>query len=284
MLEAVSAESTKLLRHKATWFLVWAYPIAMLTVFAIALLLDLFGIGPQQSGEPQGADGWVRDTAVIWQLATSNFGRLLVAAYAAVAFAGEYGWNTWKLIVPHRSRTALLGAKYVTVFALLFGTFALTGLLTAGLSFAVDRITGDSIPAGVTLAAVLEMQGRAALATVVPLLFTIAYASLAAILTRSMMAALAISFVLGTFEQLFTAWGGILYAYAPGLIGPLYYILPGYHIANLIDWLVEGQGMAVPLGAEVAALPWPVSLAAAGGWTVALIALAIWRFRRQDIN
>ncbi|HEX8526673.1 ABC transporter permease [Allosphingosinicella sp.] len=283
MISVLSAEATKLLRHRATWFLVWIYPLGMIAVFFIALMLDFFGAGEAPS-EPQTAEGWVRDSAVIWQLATSNFGRFLIAAYAAVAIAGEYGWNTWKLIVPHRARRALLGSKLITVFALLYLGLGLAGLLTAGLSWVQDRLTGDSIPDGVTLAAVLEMQGLAALATLLPMLFTLAYAALAAVLTRSMVATLVIAIVVGTAEQLFTAYAGIFYPSAPGLISALYHFLPGYHLANLIEWIVEGQGMDVALPGGGGPLGWQASLAVAGGWAAGLIALTLWRFQRQDIN
>ena len=40
---------------------------------------------------------------LIWDVPDNAVGRYLICAFVAVVFAGEYGWNTWKLIVPHRA-------------------------------------------------------------------------------------------------------------------------------------------------------------------------------------
>jgi ABC-2 type transport system permease protein len=66
---------------------------------------------------------WLDNAADFWDAPSSGLVRMLVGAFIAVVFAGEYGWNTWKLIVPHRSRTTLIAAKYVVSLGLLYAAF-----------------------------------------------------------------------------------------------------------------------------------------------------------------
>ena len=71
------------------------------------------------------AAGWIETSVDFWNVPAHPFGRYLLGAFVAVVFAGEYGWNTWKLIVPHRARNSLIAAKYVVALALLACGFAL---------------------------------------------------------------------------------------------------------------------------------------------------------------
>ena len=282
MLEALAAESLKLGRHKATWFLVWIYPILFTIIFLIAIAVGMAGADPPDS---QRLDEWIGETALIWGVPGNSVGRFMIAAFVAVVFAGEYGWNTWKLVVPHRSRSALIAAKYALVLILLTSSFALTALITVFGSWAEDVLTGDTVPAGITASALAAEHGRAALTALAPALLTIGYASLAAILTRSMVAALVISIVVVSIEQLLFNFAPMLSARFPSLIWGLYHGLPGYHLANLGHWTGEGaaHSVAFPSGAVVG-LGWTTSLAVLGAWIAGLIGATFALFRRQDIN
>ena len=282
MLEALSAEALKMSRHKATWFLVWLYPIAFTLVLLIAIVAGLTGFDDPAS---QTLADWVEDTAVIWFVPNNAMGRYLIAAFVAVVFAGEYGWNTWKLIIPHRSRTSLIAAKFALVVLLLAVAFTLAALLTIFLSWADNVLTGDTIPAGITAALLWDTHWRAALAAVPPVLVTLGYASLAAVLTRSMIAALVIAIVATTVEQIIFAYAVPMSVKFPGAIGFLYPTLPGYHLGNLSEWVREGQGLSVPFPAgNVVAFGWTTSVAVIAAWVLLLAGGALLAFRRQDIN
>ena len=71
---------------------------------------------------------------------------------------------------------------------------------------------------------------------------------------------------------------------APGLVGGLYRVLPGYHLANLGEWLTGGQVLLVPFPSGAFSTTPAVSFAVVAIWTLALIALTFRVFRRQDIN
>ncbi len=281
MLDAISAETTKLLRHRATWFLVWIYPVGIIFAFILAVGHDFMRQSPQ--GAPVLAAKWIEQTTAVWYVPA--YASVLVGAFAALVFAGEYSWNTWKLVVPHRRRSVLMAAKYATMAGLLFAAFILTAGLTIFLTWLEDFLTGDPMPTGITLAALAEAHWLQALAALGPLLWTMAYTSLAAILTRSMLAALTISLVFDGVEGLFRGLAGQLSTYAPDLVLALYRGLPGYHLANLESWIVDGVAVQTrfPTGAVVEA-SWPVSLAVAASWIIGIVALAMFRFQRQDIN
>jgi ABC-type transport system involved in multi-copper enzyme maturation permease subunit len=282
MFDALSAEALKMRRHKATWLLVWMYPIAFTAIMIIGIVAALVEAKPP---EPDTAVNWMNDTSMIWHLPGNSFGRALIAAFVAVVFAGEYGWNTWKLIVPHRSRTSLIGAKFALVLILYAVAFTLTAVLTIVLSWLANVVTANPLPPGISAAGLWTVHWKAALSATPPLLITLGYASCAAVLTRSTIAALVIAFVATTVEQLIFTFGPLLAAKFPTVGPALFHALPGYHLANLGRWIDEGAAVERPFpGGEIVALDWTVSLAVVVLWFAVLTGGALLAFRRQDIN
>ena len=281
MLSAISAEAAKLLRHRATWFLVWIYPIGITIVFFLAAGEAFFSPDPPKPA--LAASKWIEQTTIVWLVPA--FATVMIGAYAALVFAGEYSWNTWKLVVPHQARWKLIAAKYVTLFGLLFLAFMLTAVLTTFYTWAENKVDGQPISDAVTMKALVEAHWLQALAALAPLLWTLAYTSLAAVLTRSMLAALTISLVIDGVEGIFGQVAGELSKYAPNLVIPLYQALPGYHLNNLENWIVEGAALQrkFPNG-TIMELPWTSSLAVAAAWIFGIGAVTLMRFQKQDIN
>jgi ABC-2 type transport system permease protein len=285
MRDAVAAEALKFRRHRATWGLVWIWPIGTVVIWLFAIIVNLAMDGTDGSvGSGAGAAGWIGDAVSFWNVPGHSFGRYLAGAFVAMMFAGEYGWNTWKLIVPHRARTTLIAAKYVVALGLLGLGFLLGAIAFNLFGWLEDVITGDPIPPGITIGALAGAHGLAALAAVAPVLLTTAYVSLAAILTRSPVGALVIGLVVTTFESLFVSFAPVLEPYAPALVGALYSALPGYHLANLGSWITQGAALDVAFPSGAFSAPWAASLAVASGWVALLVGLTFWAFRRQDIN
>ncbi|HEY7809976.1 MAG TPA: ABC transporter permease [Allosphingosinicella sp.] len=282
MLQAMSAELMKLTRHKATWFLVWLYPVGLLIIFTLMISGNLVSDAAPKQPE---LESWLRETALVWSAPGSTFGRYLLAAFVSVVFAGEYGWNTWKLIVPHRRRSSLIAAKYLSILLLFLIAFTLAAIITVLGQMLEDTLSGDTIPAGVSLGALLRVHGNTALASLAAALITIGYASLAAVLTRSTIAALVIAIVAVTVEQLLFNFAPVFSVKAPGLVSFLYHVLPGYHLANLGSWINTGTGIEATLPrVGTIALSWQASAAAAVAWILGLAALTFVTFRRQDLN
>jgi hypothetical protein len=199
-------------------------------------------------------------------------------------FAGEYGWNTWKLIVPHRSRATLIAAKYAVVLALVYLAFVLAGLIFMAMTMLEDVVTGDPLPAGITAGALALAQLQGLVASLPPILVAIAFASLVSIMTRSTTATIVISVIYITVEQLFFTFGPMLSLYLPGVVELFYQILPVYHVQNLVSWATEGAAQRVPFPSGDLAYGWPLSLGIIGAWIGLMVGLTFFFFRRQDIN
>ncbi len=283
MFSVISAEALKLTRHRAVWGLVWIYPIVLLGILVIVSIASMSGAGGVE--QMKSAAGWADDAADFWNAPPNTIIRLLVAGFVAIAFAGEYSWNTWKLVVPHRNRWQLIAAKYAVTFFLLLTAFILAAGVFNLIVWTEDVLSGDPIPQDVTAGMVLAEHWSGLLTNIAPLLLTIAYASFASVLTRSMVGALVVSIVLIAIEQVVLNLGPILSMYAPQLIELLLYVLPGYHATNIGNFLQEGAAYQVPLmGGTMVSTSLGVSLAVAAAWIIGFIALTFWRFGRQDIN
>jgi hypothetical protein len=281
MLDAISAELLKFRRHRATWGLVWIWPIGVTLVLLLAIAIQ---VAKGEVGHGASALSWIDDAADFWQIPAEPIGRYLAGAFVAVVFAGEYGWNTWKLIVPHRARTSLIAAKYVVALALLACGFLLGAALFNLLIWLKDLATGTPIPAGITAGELLKAHALGGLAAFVPILLTTAYVSLAAILTRSTVAALVIGLVITTLEQLFRVFAPMLEPFASGLVGGFYQVLPGYHLKNLAEWLTEGHVLTAPFPSGPFSMAPTASFLIVAAWILGLTALTFRVFRRQDIN
>lgn len=285
MLEALSAEFLKFRRHRATWSLVWIFPIGIVVIYAIGIAVQLARGSPPEE-DPNSAALWVQNAASFWNAPTNGLVRYLVAAFTAVVFAGEYGWNTWKLIVPHRPRASLIGAKYVAVIVLLYAAFVAAALLMTGMRWLEDVATGDPIPDGIGFAALAWAHWQGLVATLPAVLLTVAYASVAAILAGSTTAAIVIGIVVTTLEELFRSFGSALAYTVPGAEA-LYQVVPGYHVANLATWIQHGQARLLQLpfpSGNAMGWGWEASLAVVAAWVVGLVALTFYRFGRQDLN
>mgnify|MGYP000996612277 CR=1 FL=1 len=284
MLDAFSAEALKLRRHRATWFLVWIFPIAALVLYSVAILVQL-GRGLPPSPVAPALDSWLDNAANFWSLPRSGFGRIMVTAYVAVVFAGEYAWNTWKLIVPHRARASLIAAKFAVSLLLVYAAFFAAALLVNFLGWLPGALKGDAMPEGITAGGIAAAHLKGLAASLPGVLLSAAIAALAAILTRTTAAAIVIGIVVITLEQLFTTFGPVLSLYLPGVVEGLYNALPGYHLGNLTGWILDGSGRIVPFPNETTiAWGWEGSLAIVTAWIGGLMALSFWRFGRQDIN
>jgi ABC-type transport system involved in multi-copper enzyme maturation permease subunit len=283
MLDAISAEALKFGRHRATWFLVWIYPIGFVILAVLGIMIGL----TRTNGLSAAPDvsKWIEGTAAIWYVPPHVLGRYFISAFTAVVFAGEYGWNTWKLVVPHRARGSLIAAKFAITFLLLYAAFVATGLLAILLTFVSNLLIGDPIPSGITAAALAEAQWLGAIKALPAVLLTVAYTALAAVLTRSMIAALVIGLVITTAEQTFLGLAPMLAYYAPGLVSIVYQLLAGYHFENLASWIGGGAAYEVRLPESgPIAMSWATSLVALAAWTCGLAGLTWISFKRQDIN
>lgn len=283
MTDAISAELLKLLRLRATWLLAWVYPIVIAFLVAAILLYGLASGRPS----PQAANAatWSAESANFWLFPQTTFGRYLIASFAVFCTASEYGWNTWKLIVPARARWQLLTAKLVAAFALLLAAFVAADMIALAGAALNAALVGPTVPSGVSAGLIAGDHFHGFASVLAPTLYTVALATLLSVLTRSALAALLLSVALITLEGLLPLAALAAYGYAPTLAQGLAEALPFYHLANVRSWLQEGVGLVLPLGADAklaASLGW--SLFVTSIWTLLFAAAAILHFTKQDFD
>ncbi|MBW3617706.1 MAG: hypothetical protein KY446_08125 [Proteobacteria bacterium] len=278
MLELFYAERIKLLRHRATWFLVWVFPIGVSAVLTGLTIHQMIKGQAPANGPAETPAGWIADSIVPWRIPANAVGRYLLAAFTALAFGGEYGWNTWKLIGPHQSRGRLLLTKYAVVLGLIVTSLVLMAVLGTLGVWMNGLLTDKPAPAGIGFAALLAANGRAATATLLVVLLTVAYASAGATLTRSTLAGTVIAIVAVTAESVIGQLG-------PRFLSPtVYQMLPPYHLDNLGSWIGQGKASARRFPQAVVSLHWGWSLLSYAVWTGGLVTLTVTAFRKQDLN
>ena len=283
MLDALTAEALKMRRHLGTWLMVWIYPIAIFLIAAATLVYSAV-VPAEPAAVPQPAAAWIADSAIIWRAPGSAIGRILIAGFVALLFAGEYSWNTWKLIIPARRRWQLIVAKWVVAVGFVFAAYAITDLIILASEW-VSSLQGNAIPDGVTMAEIVAVHARAAVYALLPIAYATAFAGMVAVLTRSILATVIVSIGLVIAEGMLPLLGIFFHARAPDLTRFLIETLPPYHVLNLIGWANSRTGLVSPLGPDAnVALGWGTSLGALVAWIGVAMAITMARFVRQDLN
>ncbi len=201
---------------------------------------------------------------------------ICVLIAAATLYAGDYRWETWRLISARNDRVSLILAKVgvvkilailSSVFFLIAGTIFLTAeavIYARGVSFAV---TGSEL---------WEALLVWLLSYVRIIQFTM-MALIAAVMTRSLLAALFIPWALG-FAQSLLGTAMPLLGWEPQMWAPQL-LLPGLAYDTLKDAVAPG-----PLPAPLTdAVIWKSALGLTL-WTLLPLAGALAWFKRQDLS
>jgi ABC-type transport system involved in multi-copper enzyme maturation permease subunit len=283
MLSAVRAEALKLCRHPATLFLIWIYPIFAALAVGLPILAALMS-GARPPAAAIDAHHWARQTAMMLEAPYGAFGRILFAGFVAVVFAGEYGWNTWKLVIPARSRVQLMVSKWVVASAMLVVALIAADLLILAGTLARSALLGPPLPAGLSVGLVAGVHVKVALGIWSPMLSTLAFASLVAVLTRSILPTVLLAIGAVLVEPLLGFLALTASPYAPKLVGVLLKASPFYNTANL-EAASKGGGLTLALAqGERLSLAPSASMAILGVWAVLAAAAALLRFERDDLN
>lgn len=269
LADAVAAERFRLIRDRTGLF--WGFLFAPLVSLVLGLggqLLTALFRAPRIPAAMK-ADIAGRMVAAIsgWPLL---FAMLFMLVGAAAIFAGDYRWETWRLIVPRNSRLNLLLGKFVVyaewtaislvLLALVGVVLQVTGVIILGGGLSGPRSGGVFLGqfAGVFAISWLEV------------LLAGALAALIGVLTRSTLGAvlagqglLVLQSLVGTMAQA-PSWKTLA--------------LPAYS-ARLLKVFVQSPSGMRPENGPVA-----LGLALMVFWLVALAAGAIALFLRQDLT
>jgi ABC-2 type transport system permease protein len=287
LVDAIRAEGFRLSRNRTALF--WSLAFVPILSVAIGALTSfvLKGsetriLGDEKMPEELKAAlaGGTLDMADALVTAAGNLANPLVLLFvligAATLYAGDYRWETWRLITARNSRINLLLAKLavVAVLALTAMGFMLVASLIENL------IKAAVFERSLTFALTGEMAGQflgfAALSGLRILQFAM-MGMLAAVVTRSLLAALFVPLVFG-----------IAQFFSPQMLGPMG-VMPDAWLSVLVNpgAATDAIQAAIAGGVRAAALPdglLPKAWVSLTLWTVVPLAGALAWFRRQDLS
>ena len=271
-----------------TGCMIWIFPALAVLATILALLAAAFSSSFREgmSAEPI---LWTDVAIMPWLIPNNPVGRGLLLGFTAVLFAGEYQWNTWKAIVPRAQRVPLILVKFVTVALFVVFAFALMSIiLTLGMGM-VSLATGASYGPSFGSAVLTEFAkdyGLQMLYAFISTIIAAGYASLAAMITRSILGSAITGIVVSIAEtMLFLPLYLIAELLGKEGILHIYRFVPGINLLNLFAWL-NGEtpgGLEMPSG-EVIVDSLLFSEVVLLGWVVGLIAFTAYLFQRQDIT
>jgi ABC-2 type transport system permease protein len=190
LADAIAAENLRLTRNRATFF--WGF----LFIPLLALMSEIVGRLFMHGELPAELRALPVDMA---DQLVKSFGEaggpmtvLLSLIGAAVLFAGDYRWETWRLVTPRASRASLFLAKTATFAAWALVTILLIGILDALVAWIGGLIDGSRLTFELQMGEFLRRLFAVTLMSWVQLLFAGSLAALAATATRSMIAAIMI--------------------------------------------------------------------------------------------
>jgi ABC-type transport system involved in multi-copper enzyme maturation permease subunit len=271
----------------ATLLLIWIFPIT--AAFSAVMMCVLVLISPEaralfRSGALV-VELWNRLVPEIWNLPNSWLGRMLLVGFAAFVFAGEYQWRTWKNIVPRSRRIALILTKFVVIGALVALAFlSALAILSLGTGLAIGLAGGKltSLPVD-RLAGLAADSALLAVVTLLSTTIAAGFAALAGIGTHSILGGVLIGLGATGGEQfLLMALGQVAIWLNNLRLLELIRFTSTYNVANLMSWISDGSSTTMLFGLASDSLAF--SLVVLAAWVLALIAMAVVLFQRQDID
>lgn len=271
--------------------LIWIFPITTAAFIALAALILALSSQARADFAVDEEFLWTNMALAAWNFPNHPFLRIILLGFAAVVFAGEYQWSTWKNTVPRNQRVALIVIKFFTlgvfvVFAFVLMSIILAvgwGLLAqmAGAPYG-PKLTGDVFT---TFVGDYTVQASTAFTTTI---IAAGYAALAGMITRSILGGVLVSFVITLGEA-----GSIIGLIIVGNLLDIrdivhaYRFTPTYNVVNVLTWINDKHAANMDVfedGAIVFTDSLAFSLVVLAAWVIGLIALVAWLFRRQDIT
>ncbi|WP_339915310.1 hypothetical protein [uncultured Brevundimonas sp.] len=281
LFDAIRAEGYRLTKNRLQLF--WS---VLLTPLLFAVGGIAFHIFTKSKGDEMAAKVGLTVAAAPVNMAEAlafgaNYaanGVLMICVLIAAAgiYAGDYHWETWRLISARNDRMSLILGKVGVVK--LTALAATTAFLIASLVFYAAQALVYHRPMTFSLDGAHAGQFGLLwlLAWVRVIQFTL-IALLTAVMTRSMMAALFVPWALGFVQSILGQAMG-MFGWEPHMWAPLL-LLPGLDYDTLKMAIVQGTAPAVPTAESTMR-----ALVGLGLWTAVPLAGALAWFRRQDLS
>ncbi len=289
LISLFRAEWRKVVGNRlASMFLVLIFPAGMAGSIVLLLIGALLSADFRHSALIQHLY-WTDAALSVWALVNSEVGRIIELAFAAIVFAGEYQWGTWKNLIPRSQRVALILIKFVTLVVFMMLAFIATSIIAVigeGLLAAVSGVSygmRDASQSLLEFAGIYVLDATVALASI---LIACSYTALAAMITRSILGSVLFGLLVTFAETVSLLALTLLNAlfHLPDII-KLYFLTPEYNLGNIKDWAERGIGPTLRV-ADLAFDPQPVgfSIGIILIWVITLVGVTVYLFRRQDIT
>lgn len=297
MLNLLRAEWTKTAGNRwASGFLIWIFPVGMFAFVLITALLVLLvpSMRSEEGVQRMGLNDvqWTSQAISVWEWLNGLMGRIILLAFTSIVFAGEYQWQTWKNIIPRRSRIALILIKFVTVGLFVLFAFTLMSLIYGVGSVIITELAGGThgprVSPDVMTTFLRDYVRYASLAFTLTMIAA-SFSALAGMLMRSILGGVIVG-VVATYTEGLSVLIFMLIGRLFDLpkIVYLYRVTPSYNVANIKSWLMNGIPEAENLtflGDMVDFSDGMVfSVVLLGAWVCFLIGLTTTLFYRQDIT
>ena len=274
--DAISSETYKFLQNRWTAFWSYGFAPALTLVLSLGFIAIIMANVPaEMRAQPVDMSAQIKDVVFV-RMPTYYVAMLFNLLGSALIFAGDYRWETWRLMAPRNSRTNLIVSKIILVTVA--AALAMLALTVVSLLAAVIGALLNGAPMTWELGSQsnywIVMVSALGVATL-QLIQGAAVVALAAILTRSLIGAILVTVFL-TIAQL------ALQGMVQGL--PEFWhllVLPGLSAdvlrAHVGGALVFGQ-QAIAEGLAQQAL---LGLLL---WIVVPFTAAWWLFVKQDLS
>jgi ABC-2 type transport system permease protein len=272
LADAIAAERFRLLRDRSTLF--WGFCFAPLIGFLLSVGGDLFLRFVIKKPMPGLAVGLVDQMIKTLSNGASTFGALFLMIGAAAVLAGDYRWETWRLLTPRNTRQNLLLAKLIVVGEAVFWSLLLSAILSAVAALIGSAITSKTVAISLLDRNPFDIVGVLAI-TWLEAMTLAALAACVGVLSRSTMgvviACLGVRFVQ-------TILAGAMRAMEQGAPSWKLLSIPVFD-ADLLRAALLAPDQLGDAGGSAG-----VALVALLVWTAGLTAAAVWLFRRQDLT
>jgi ABC-2 type transport system permease protein len=265
LADAISAERFRLLKDRGTLF--WGVLFSPIAGLVMGVGGELFARGMMKGMPPIPVDLVGRMVKALAGGASPVVG-LFVLILSTAVLAGDYRWETWRLLTPRNGRANLLLAKLATVagavavslvlYALAAALGGLFSALTSGAPLVAYRGSAATDLLGTFAVSWLQLMVLAALAAVV------------GVTTRSTMGALIVGLVLAVVQSIVASQ-----LHEPSLKA---LAIPAFS-GDLLKTAILTPRSVVDTPA-----PWGLALAFLLAWLAGLTAAALALFQRQDLT
>ena len=283
------AEWQKIIGNRwVTIGMIWIFPFTALVLMIFALIGATFSESFREGMQVDPAQ-WTEMAMFPWFIPNNPLGRGLLLGFTAVIFAGEYQWNTWKMIVPRSRRIPLILIKFLAVAVFVIYAFMLMSILMALGFRLISWVAGSPYGPEISFPVISEFCRDYALQMLYAFTSTViasGFAAIAAMVTRSILGSAIAAIIIGIAETaLILPLFLLSWLLDSDLPMHLYRFIPAYNLLNLFSWLVGETpgGLTFPSG-EVIVDSLPFAMTVVSCWIVGLIALTTYLFQKQDIT